>query len=314
MLNTLDSTFFWCEDLCRASANYDEEQSLQIMRREAMRVSDVDRAFILALTSASAEDFILDYRYLPVYNFSVTAAYTKDGSSREVSKGGIYYDESYAGLRPDFFVGGQSSRFFAVNLPRDLEYPLLTANGKGISEKEAANRALTFANDIPARGERRSIKEWSGTVCFVPILFVRFTYEGRVYSASVNMHNGSCVCEAPRGKQDETWARKASRISRRLSRTVRLVSFLWLLLASVMIAFPKPAFYFDLGFAALSFVHLIVRLCRLPETKLSFWLALREESVHGSLVALNKGRHALLLSSVLAVLLLGAQIVLQFIL
>ncbi len=313
MFNTLDATFFWCEDLCRAGINYAEDQCLQFLRREAMRVKDVDRDFILALTSAAAEDFVFDHRYLPVYNFSVTARYTKDGHSREVSKNGNYYEERYAELRPDFFVGGQSSRFFALNLPRDLDFPLLSANGKGISEKEAANRAVTFANDMPARGERRSIKAWSGTVCFVPILLVKFTYEGRVYSSRVNMHNGTCVCETPSSRRDETWARKASRIASRLSRAATLVSFLWLLLAGAMIAFPKPATYFDVGFAAAALLHLIVRMCRLPRTDFSHWLSVRKESVHDSLVELNKGRWALLFSSALAVLLLGVQIVLQLV-
>lgn len=314
MFNTLDSSFFWCEDMCRAGINYAEEQCLQFLRREAMRVEDVDRDFILALTSATAADFVFDYRYLPVYSFKVTARYTKDGNSREVVKTGIYYQEKYADCRPDFFVGGQSSRFFALNLPRDLEFPLLSANGKGISEKEAANRAVTFANDIPVRGERRSIKEWSGTVCFVPILFVKFTYEGRVYSSYVNMHNGTCVCETPSSKRDETWAKRASRISSRLSSTVTVFSLLWLALAGAMIAFPEPALYFDFGFAAVALVHLVVRLCRLPKTDFHYWLSVRKRSVHESLVQLNRGRKALLFSSLLAVLLLGAQIALQFVL
>lgn len=313
MFNSLDTTFFWCEDLCRASVNYAEEQCLQFLRREAMRASDVDRDFILALTSAATEDFVFDYRYLPVYNFSVTARYAKGGASREISKSGIYYDERYADVRPDFFVGGQSSRFFALNLPRDLEFPILSSNGKGISEKEAANRAVTFANDMPARGERRTIKEWSGTACFVPILLIKFTYEGRVYSSRVNMHNGCCVCETPTSRRNEAWARKASGISKRLSRAATLVSLLWLVLAGAMIAFPKPATYVDVGFAAVALLHLIVRICRLPKTDFLYWLTVRNESVHDSLVALNKGRVAVLLSSSLAVLLLAAQIIIQYI-
>lgn len=314
MFNTLDSSFFWCEDMCRAGINYAEEQCLQFLRREAMRVSDVDRDFILALTSATAEDFIFDYRYLPVYNFKVTARYTKNGDFREVEKTGIYYNEKYADCRPDFFVGGQSSRFFSLNLPRDLEFPLLSANGKGISEKEAANRAVTFANDIPARGERRSIKEWSGTVCFVPILLIKFTYEGRVYSSRVNMHNGTCVCETPSSKRDEAWAKKASRISSRLARTATLFSLLWVVLAGAMIAFPAPAMYFDFGFVAASLVHLIVRMSHLPKTDFSYWVSIRKRSVHESLLQLNRGRKALLFSVLIAVVLLGAQIALQFLL
>ncbi len=312
MFNTLDSSFFWCADMCHAGINYAEEQCLQFLRREAMRVTDVDRDFILALTSATAEDFVFDYRYLPVYNFQVTARYTKDGNSREVVKTGNYFNEKYADCRPDFFVGGQSSRFFALNLPRDLEFPLLSANGKGISEKEAANRAVTFANDIPARGERRSIKEWSGTVCFVPILLIKFTYEGRVYSSRVNMHNGTCVCETPSSKRDEGWAKKASRISSRLSRSLTLISLLWVALATGMIAFPAAATYFDFGFAAVALLHCIVRICRLPKTEFSYWLSVRRESVHGSLVQLNRGRKAMLVSTLLAVVLFGAQIALQF--
>ena len=313
MFNTLDSSFFWCEDMCRAGINYAEEQCLQFLRREAMRVSDVDRDFIIALTSATVEDFVFDYRYLPVYNFKVTARYTKDGNSREIEKSGNYYNEKYADCRPDFFVGGQSSRFFALNLPRDLEFPLLSANGKGISEKEAANRAVTFANDIPARGERRSIKSWSGTVCFVPILLIKFTYEGRVYSSRVNMHNGTCVCETPSSRRDELWAKKATRISSCLSSALVLLSLLWVALAGAMIAFPNSAMYFDFGFAAVALVHFIVRMCRLPKTEFSYWLSIRKKSVHESLVELNRGRKAMLVSTLLAVVLLGAQIALQFI-
>ena len=313
MFNTSDSTFFWCEDMCRAGINYGQEQCLQLLRREAMRASDVDRDFILALTSANDENFDFDYRYLPVYNFNVTARYTKDGQSREVAKSGNYYDEKYADCRPDFFVGGQSSRFYAINLPRDLEFPLLSANGKGISEKEAANRAVTFANDMPARGERRSIKEWSGTVCFVPILLIKFTFEGRVYSSCINMHNGTCICETPSSRRDAIWAKKAARISSRLSSALVFVSFLWLALSLVMIAYPKTATYFDYGFAAVSFVHFIVRLCRLPKKDPAYWLTIRKKSVRESLIALNKGRKAMLVTSLLAILLFGAQLVVQFV-
>ena len=314
MFNATDSSFFWCEDMCRAAVNYAEDQCLQILRREAMGATDVDRDFILALTSATAADFSFDYRYLPVYNFAVTACYTKDGKSREVVKSGNYYDEKYAECRPDFFIGGQSSRFIGINLPRDLEFPLLTANGKGLSEKEAANRAVTFANEMPVRGERRSIKSWSGTVCFVPILLLKFTYEGRVYSSRVNMHNGTCVCETPTSRRNEVWAKKAVDVSRRLSSFVTMISLLWVALAGVMIAFPAGARIYDFAFCAVAFLHLIVRLARLPKKSFSFWLAKRRESVRGSLVALNKGRKGVFVSTLLAVILLCAQIIVQFVL
>lgn len=314
MYNTSDSTFFWCEDLCRAGINYNEEQCLQALRKEAMAVKDVDRKFILALTSATASDFTFDHRYFPVYHFQVTARYTKEGKSREVNKSGSYIDPKYADLRPDFFVGGQSSRFIGVNLPRDLEFPLLAANGKGISENEAANRAASIASDAPVRGERRTIDSWSGSVCFVPVLLIKFTYEGKVYASRVNMHNGTCICEAPLENRDLPWATKAARVAGRISTAATLLSLLWIALAGVMIAMPEPAKWVDVGFCAFAVLHFIFRVSHLPKTDVPYWLALRRESVRGAMCKLNKARVALLRSSLLAVVALAVQLVLQFVL
>ncbi len=314
MVNIQDSTFFWCQDLCRARINFSEEQCLQAVRREAMKVENVDRDYLLSLSAAKLEDFSFEYRYLPVYHFTVVAKYTKNGKSREVEKEGSYFDESLAACRPDFFVGGQSARFLGVNLPRDLEYPLYAANGKGISENEAANRAACVANDPPLSGERRSIASWSGTVCFVPILLVKYTYRGRVYSARVNMHNGTCVAEVPESPRGEIWAARAARTAGKLRRASMLISFLWLIAAAVLIFIPETAMWADVGFAAFAFLHLIFRGCRLPKAGVSYWYGERVASVKQSLVKLNRGRCGLLHTVLLAIACTAAQIVLQFVL
>ena len=206
------------------------------------------------------------------------------------------------------------ARFLGVNLPRDLEYPLYAANGKGITENEAANRAACLANDPPLSGERRSIASWSGTVCFVPILLVKYTYRGRVYAARVNMHNGACTAEVPESRRAEIWAERAALIAKRLRRRSLLVSFLWILVSAALIAFPKPAMWVDVGFAAFSLLHLIFRGARLPRAEVSYWYGERLASVKGSLTRLNCGRYGLLNSAILAVLCTAAQVVLQFIL
>lgn len=314
MVNIKDSTFFWCQDLCRARINFSEEQCLQAVRREAMKVENVDREYLLSLSAAKLEDFSFEYRYLPVYHFTVIARYTKNGKFREVEKEGSYYDEKLADCRPDFFVGGQSARFLGVNLPRDLEYPLYAANGKGIPENEAANRAACIANDPPLSGERRSIASWSGTVCFVPILLVKYTYRGRVYCARVNMHNGICIAEVPESRRAEIWAARAARIAVKLRRASMLVSFLWLIVSAALIAFPENAMWVDVGFAAFALLHLIFRACRLPQADVRYWHDERVASVKQSLVKLNRGRYGLLNSAVLATVCTVAQIVLQFVL
>jgi hypothetical protein len=287
---------------------------LQAVRREAMKVANADREYLLSLSAAKLEDFSFEYRYLPVYHFTVVAKYTKNGKSREVEKEGSYYDESLADCRPDFFVGGQSARFLGVNLPRDLEYPLYAANGKGITENEAANRAACLANDPPLSGERRSIVSWSGTVCFVPILLVKYTYRARVYFARVNMHNGTCVAEVPESRNAEIWAAKAARTATKIRKASMWISFLWLAVSAFLIYLPESAMWVDVGFAAFSFIHLIFRGSRLPSAEARYWYGERTASVKGSLEKLNRGRVGLLNTVLLSVICLIAQIVLQFVL
>ena len=316
MANIKDSTFFWCENFFCATRNVEnEEQCLQILQRHASRTEDVDREYLLSLSSANIEDYTFEFRYLPVYNLQVTARYNKiygaDDGAREITRDGWYYDEAYADCRPDFFVGGK--RFEQINLPHELRYPLCAANGRGISKSEADSRAVCFATDVPRFGERRSIVKTGGEVYFVPIVMISYTYRGRKYKARINLHNSTCIAEFPPSRKAEIWAERAVKTARKLRNVCVIFSLLWVIGAAVLFLLSEPWEWYEMAFLGVSVLHLLYRLIRLPQTGYGFWLNKRLASVKGSLAALNRCRFARLFDILLTVIGLAAQAVVRFI-
>lgn len=214
MANINNHLFEWCYDVTEVRTNYSRHNCVQMIKNQIVKYSGADEGFVKSITNRSENEFSFDCRFVPVYQTHVDARYfwtetstsyssstyveVETTQSTDYSQDKHFSKFHYKGidksLELDRFIGGQDQRFYSLNLPSDLDYPLYNTNNNCFTEKEISEIIPSVA-DAPTSKQTRNILGWNCEVYFVPVACVTYAYNGKNYTATINQHNGKMQCE-----------------------------------------------------------------------------------------------------------------------
>lgn len=297
-----NQSFSWCKTFFEVRNNYSKSQCLQMLKDHLKTVSGADPSFKQAFLNASEMQFSFDCRYIPAYQFNISADFewsetntekvdivekdfldisVKNGTRLEITTKDKHKQRrirtSWTATGPAScnvlnFIGSENQRFKELNLPSDLPYSLYSETYDVMSE-EAIRRYVN--SNAPEKdfgqGQTRSNITYVASAFFVPMVMITFVYQNREYMSVVNQHNGSIDCSYPISQSAINDAAKAVKkvIPHNRIRTILLIispiiSCIWLFLV-------KGSLLWDILFAIAMIIFEFVVLGNIIPTTESYW-------------------------------------------
>lgn len=298
-----NQSFSWCKNFFEVRNNYSKSQCLQMLKDHLKPISGADPSFKQAFLNASEAQFTFECRYIPAYQFNISADFewtetntekvdivekdildisVKDGARLEITTKDKHKQRRTrtswtANSGPDScnvlnFIGSENQRFKEMNLPSDLPYPLYSERYDVMGE-EAIRRYVN--SNAPEKdfgqGQTRSNITYIASAFFVPMVKITFVFQNRQYMSVVNQHNGSIHCSYPISQSATNDAAKAAQKVTPHSRIRMIILIVSPIISCIWLFLVKGSVVWDILFAVAMIIFEIVVLCKDIPNSQAYW-------------------------------------------